>query len=238
MIDPAVSGTYQSHNGKMTGWIRHGGEVNGSLCSKGRKMKARQSGMPETGYWESFFNADCVLAKLDADDLDGDVVEFGCGYGTFTEAAARRTKGTVYALDIDPSMIEATRRRVASVRISNVVVKQWDFLAHGCGRPGGSASYVMLFNILHLEEPIALLREAYRALQAGGKLAGIHWNYDPTTPRGPSMDIRPRPEQCRAWAEEAGFQFARYEPLECCPYHYGLLVQRPAPSPQKRQYRR
>ena len=36
----------------------------------------------------------------------GNIVEFGCGYGHFTIAAARAVTGTVYALDIDPAMID------------------------------------------------------------------------------------------------------------------------------------
>lgn len=59
--------------------------------------KGRQSGMPEEGCWDSCFNADCVLSKLDFNDQRADVLEYGCGYGTFTEAAAQRTTGTLIA---------------------------------------------------------------------------------------------------------------------------------------------
>ncbi len=82
----------------------------------------------------------------------------------------------------------------------------------------------MLFNILHLEEPVALLREARRALRPGGRVAVIHWNYDASTPRGPSMDIRPRPEHMRRWLAEVGFQDIRFDSLECCPYHSGYVA--------------
>ena len=188
-------------------------------------MKGRQSGMPDEDLWNSFFDADGVLSMLDCQDLSGDVVEFGCGYGLFTEAVARRTSGRVYALDIDPDMVAATRRKVDAVGIHNVVTEQRDFLVGGCGRPDQSVSYAMLFNILHIEQPVALLREAYRVVRPGGKVGIIHWNHDASTPRGPSMDIRPRPQQCRSWADEAGFQAVRFESRECCPYHYGLVFQ-------------
>jgi SAM-dependent methyltransferase len=186
--------------------------------------------MPAEEYWNSFFDADCILDALDC-SRSGDIIEFGCGYGLFTIAAARRTSGNVCALDIDPAMIEATGRKVATAGLANVQVEQRDFLANGCGRPDASAGYAMLFNILHIENPVPLLREAYRVLSPGGQLGIIHWNYDPATPRGPSMDIRPRPEQCRAWAEQAGFEFVRFETLPCCPHHYGLLLRRPSASP-------
>jgi SAM-dependent methyltransferase len=190
--------------------------------------KGRESGMPEAAYWNSFFDAECVLAKLDCDRNCRDVLEFGCGYGLFTEAAARIVRGTVYALDIDPEMVEATRERLREADVTNVSVEERDFVADGSGCPDASVDYAMLFNILHIDEPVALLREAFRALTPGGTLGIMHWNYDPATPRGPSMAIRPRPEQCRDWAIAAGFEFVRFESLTCCEHHYGLVCRRPS----------
>jgi SAM-dependent methyltransferase len=84
----------------------------------------------------------------------------------------------------------------------------------------------MVFNLLHIDDPVALLREAFRVLMPEGKLGIIHWNVDPATPRGPSLEIRPTPDQCRAWAEEAGFRFVRHEP-GIARWHWGLVMQRP-----------
>jgi hypothetical protein len=90
--------------------------------------------------------------------------------------------------------------------------------------------YAMLFNILHAERPDVLLREARRALKPGGLLAITHWNYDPSTPRGPSMDVRPRPEQCRDWAIQAGFRLLDPGIIDLPPYHYGMALQQPEAS--------
>ncbi len=55
----------------------------------------------------------------------------------------------------------------------------------------------------------------------------IHWNYDPATPRGPDLSIRPRPEQCQAWCREAGFKLI--VPLVSLPpWHYGLVGRKPS----------
>lgn len=186
--------------------------------------KGRESGMPDEAYWQTFFDPGCVVGRLDCGG-PGDVVEFGCGYGLFTVPAARLVSGTVYALDIDPRMVAATR--TAAAGLPNVVVQECDFLAGGCGRPAGTAGYAMLFNILHIEEPVGLLREAYRALAPGGKAGVIHWKPDPAAPRGPSLAIRPQPEECRAWAERAGFRFVRGEDLCCCSWHWGMVLERP-----------
>ena len=69
--------------------------------------------------------------------------------------------------------------------------------------------------------------EARRILKPDGLLAVMHWNYDASTPRDPSMTIRPRPESCRAWAIDAGFDLAGPEQIDLPPYHYGIVF-RPA----------
>ncbi|MEX0886961.1 MAG: hypothetical protein WD009_11030 [Phycisphaeraceae bacterium] len=84
----------------------------------------------------------------------------------------------------------------------------------------------MLFNILHCEQPTSLLQEAWRILCDDGLVAIMHWNRDATTPRGPSMDIRPSPEQCRAWAEAVGFQLQGRPRIDLPPYHYGLVLRK------------
>lgn len=182
--------------------------------------------MPDEGQWDSFFDADCIVHRLDCAPGGRErIVEFGSGYGTFTLAAARRTRGVVHALEIEPELVARLARKAASEGLNNVRVQLRDFVAHGTGLPGASVDHAMAYNILHLEDPLALLREAHRVLVPGGTLSIIHWNVDPSTPRGPPLAIRPRPEQCRAWAAQAGFAFVRNEDLSaCCRHHWGMLV--------------
>jgi ubiquinone/menaquinone biosynthesis C-methylase UbiE len=185
-------------------------------------MKTRENGMPERDMWEKFFNPTEVLITLGLSNQTNDVAEFGCGYGTFTIPAANIIKGKVYALDIEPKMIHITDEEVKKQGLSNVQTILRDFMADGSGLPDESVDYAMLFNILHLENPTVLLSEAKRILKKGGKLGIIHWNYDPATPRGPSMDIRPKPEDCIKWAESIGFSGAVRYDLK--PYHYGIVL--------------
>lgn len=95
----------------------------------------------------------------------------------------------------------------------------------GFGVVDGSQDGCLLFNILHGEEPVHLLRESRRVLKAGGKLFLIHWRYDETTPRGP-MDIRPKPEHCLAWAQKVGFRITGDCFMDLQPYHWGMVVGR------------
>ena len=192
----------------------------------GRAMKTRESGMPDESAWNAFFDPPSILAKLGLDASRRCVVEFGCGYGTFTVAAARACGGTVLAMDIEEDMIAATARKAERLGISNVQLHLHDFVSQGTGISDGTADYAMLFNILHAEQPIALLREAWRILAPGGSVGIIHWNFDPATPRGPSMGIRPRPEQCREWTRQAGFELIQPH-VDLPPHHYGIAGRKP-----------
>jgi len=58
-------------------------------------MKLRDSGMPDEAFWETLFDVDLILDRLEIDKRLGDVLEMGCGYGTFTLPVARRISGLV-----------------------------------------------------------------------------------------------------------------------------------------------
>ncbi len=181
-------------------------------------MKTRESGMPDEQMWPSFFSPAQTLTKLGLSSECRDAVDFDCGYDTFTIPAARVVRGTVHALDIETEMVAATTCKVAEAGLNNVRVERRDFVADG------SVDFAMLFYILHCGQPEVLLREAWRVLSPGGRLGIMHWNGDPTTPRGPSMDIRLKPEQCRIWAEQVGVRLRVPEVIDLPPYHFGLVM--------------
>ena len=189
-------------------------------------MRGRDSGMPAEEFWNSFFDAECMIEKLfGKDGCQGSAVEFGCGYGTFTFPAAKHTTGTVYAFDIEPDLIARLRARAKRDTILNIAAETRDFVAQGTGLEPGSQSHAMIYNLLHIENPDGLLREAARVLCPRGRLSIIHWRSDIPTPRGPSLEIRPTPEQCKAWLEAAGFhEIQEIDLRECCRYHFGMVA--------------
>ena len=191
-------------------------------------MKIRESGMPAETQWAGFFDCEAVIGKLfGASDMRGNVIEFGCGYGSFTMPAARRTRGLVTALDIDPAMITAVREKARELELHNVRTELRDFVENGSGMGAGSQAHALIFNLLHLAQPVALLREAYRTLHDGGVLSVMHWRSDIPTPRGPPLEMRPTPEQCRNWMQEAGFLAVESVELsDACPFHFTLVGRR------------
>lgn len=190
-------------------------------------MKGRESGMPDEACWASFFEPTVAIDRLMGPLVEGNVIEFGCGYGSFTVPVAQRTAGCVTALDIEPEMVDCVRQKAVACSLSNIQAEVRDFVAHGTRVATASQAHAMIFNLLHLEQPVSLLREAYRTLQDGGVLSVIHWRSDIPTPRGPSLAIRPTPGQCRDWMAEAGFRAVESVDLQgCCPFHFGMLAKR------------
>ncbi len=188
-------------------------------------MKLRESGMPEEAYWETLFDVGLILDRLGIDARLRDVVELGCGYGTFTLPVARRIAGVVRTFDIEPEMVARTRQRAAEAKLANIVCERRDVLADGFGVADESQDACLLFNILHCQEPEILLSMAARAVHPLGWVLVVHWRYDPATPRGPGLQIRPRPDQIREWARQTCLLEADSPVLDLPPWHYGIRFQ-------------
>ena len=189
-------------------------------------MKLRESGMPEEAYWESLFDVPLILDRLEIDGRLGDVIELGCGYGTFTIPVAQRIAGRLETFDIDEAMVARTRQRVEAAGVLNTLCAVRDGLVDGFGSPSASKDACLLFNILHGEKPVQLLREAARVVHPGGGVLVIHWRCDITTPRGPNVGIRPPPEQILGWAASTGL-FEDHNPIVVLPpWHYGVRLKR------------
>ena len=171
--------------------------------------------MPEEVYWESLFDVPLILSKLGIERFQ-DVAELGCGCGTFSIPVAKAIRGTLYTFDIDPAMVARTLERGTELP---VVAQVRDVIEHGFGV---QANAVLLFNILHCEQPVQLLQHARNALCEGGKVLIIHWRHDIATPRGPTADIRPSPEQIATWAKEAALEAGKA--IDLPPWHYGMSL--------------
>lgn len=179
--------------------------------------------MPAEDLWASFFNIDLILSELQINSDVNDLVEVGCGYGTFTIPVAKKISGNLYAFDIEDEMLEIVKQKLIKENIHNVNLKQRDLLAQKTGLADNSIDYVLLFNILHYESPLEFINEAYRILKQNGKVGIIHWRSDIETPRGPDLSIRPKPEQILKWIDKSEFSIYK-EPVIIEPYHYGLVI--------------
>ena len=186
-------------------------------------MKVRDSGMPTEDIWADFFNVEMILSELHINSKINDLVEIGCGYGTFTIPSAKIIKGILYTFDIEKEMLDAVKLKLKNERIHNVNLEQRDVLTQRTGLADNSIDYVMLFNILHHDSPNDFFNEAYRILKPQGKVGILHWRSDISTPRGPGLSIRPKPDQILQWIDRLKFSVDK-EPGVIEPYHYGIII--------------
>ncbi len=140
---------------------------------------------------------------------EGSVVgELGAGSGWFTIRLAKRVgpNGKVYAEDIQRQMIEVIRRRVPRENISDKIVETILGAADDPKLPVGELDAVLIVEAYHeMEQSVALLRNAARALKKDGRLGIVEFTMAGGGP-GPPMDERVDPERVIREASEAGLR--------------------------------
>lgn len=191
-------------------------------------MKGRESGMPAVEQWNSYFNPEQLITLLLPDSIDGAIVEYGTGYGTFTLALSQKYANSIISMDIEPEQLAMARTRAREAGIENISFVLRDFLSQGSGVASGAAGHVLLYNILHVEGSEALLQDAFRVLKPGASLSVLHWRSDIPTPRGPSLSIRPLASTLMATARTVGFNpVQEVEVGAAAPFHYGFTGTKP-----------
>lgn len=190
-------------------------------------MKYRESGMPSEEVWDSFFNPIEILKQMGVGNSINTMIDLGCGYGTFLLPASELVDKQVIGIDIDEEMIEVCKKKVQDRNIKNIDLISGDIANEDTLKKlyayKSDINYITLFNILHCENPINLLRNTYEVLSEDGKIGVIHWKYE-ETPRGPSMEIRPKPQNIIEWASKVGFTLV--DNIDVPPYHFGLIFKK------------
>lgn len=149
------------------------------------------------------------------------VAEIGCGTGwfTFELEKATRPRGMVFALDMQPAMLQILRaRRDSWERILTLPCAENEFELDD-----GEVDLVFHANTLHeCDEPEKHLREVHRVLKPGGRLVVVEWNWaDEESQPGPPNTERLEPATTQKLVAGAGFEIK--ETYDVGPYHY--LVQ-------------
>lgn len=189
-------------------------------------MRIRDSGMPEEPQWEAYFDVELILDRMGIDATLDNVAELGCGYGTFTLPVASRIRGRIITYDTDESMLARTRMRAVEAGLRNIACVRRDVIDQGWGLGDDAMDAVLLFNILHAEHPIPLLRTAAEITKPGGHVLAIHWRHDIQTPRGPSMNIRPSADDIANWGEATEILEVAQREIALPPWHAGVRMRR------------
>ena len=147
-------------------------------------------------------------AGVDAGQI---VVDLGAGPGFFTLPAARLvgSGGRVYAVDVQPGMLEVCQRRAAEAGITWIETVRSE--ESRVPLPDATADRVVIAFVLHeADDPAALLREAVRLLRPDGEVAVVESPKIEGTP-GPPMEHRIGEDELAALAARVGLSASPVE---------------------------
>ncbi len=102
------------------------------------------------------------------------VLDYGCGPGTFTLAAAGIVGegGKVYALDVRPHALERIREKASGEKIENIETILLDTSGFATGLDDEIIDVVLLYDVFHdIRDKQGLLKELYRVLRPDGILS-------------------------------------------------------------------
>lgn len=156
------------------------------------------------------------------------VADIGIGSGWFTVRLARRVgpNGRVYGEDVQPQMIDATRRRVEREGLRNVTLVLGRFDDPLLPAPVDAALLVGVYSQAKNfgTDMQVFLQNIRRGLKPGGRLGIVDFRPGVTGP-GPDEGRLP-PDPVIAEARRAGLRLLRHETF--LRYQYLLVFERPA----------
>jgi ubiquinone/menaquinone biosynthesis C-methylase UbiE len=134
---------------------------------------------------------------------DASVADIGAGTGYFSVRLARAVpRGTVYAVDVEPSMLEYIQKRAAGEHLPNVKTVRASSTSANLSSPVDVIMVVDTYH--HLPDRPRYFRELTRSLTAGGRVAIIDFRKD--SPEGPPPEFRFEADQIVAEMKQAGYQ--------------------------------
>lgn len=109
--------------------------------------------------------------NINADDT---VVDLGCGNGYFTIPIAKKQPYALYAVDIEPKMLELLQERAQLENFQSIEYVRTSL--EDTGLAANSAAKVLLSLVLHEVENLdQVIKEAQRLLKPAGQMLIIEW---------------------------------------------------------------
>jgi cyclopropane fatty-acyl-phospholipid synthase-like methyltransferase len=137
------------------------------------------------------------------------VADIGAGTGYFSVRLAKAIPGgTVYAVDVEPSMLDHIRKRAHGDGLENVVTVQASGSSPNLPRPVDVVLVVDTYH--HLPSRPAYFRELQKSLVPGGRVAIVDFRKD--SPEGPPPEFRFEADQIVGEMKQAGYRLeAKYD---------------------------
>jgi SAM-dependent methyltransferase len=161
-----------------------------------------------------------VLDALQLPD-QGSIADLGAATGYFAVRIARaRPQATVFAVDIEPSMIQYLTDRRAKEHLPNLIPVL--ATAEDPRLPRTVDLLLIVDTYHHIADRISYFRRVKSTLTAGARIAVI--DFTPESDIGPKPELRLTSDQVRTELEEAGFR--QTAELRFLPKQYFLIFER------------
>jgi len=107
-----------------------------------------------------------IIQRLSEEQDLGDVIEFGCGAGYFTQAIAKNARHVI-ATDLSDEMLEMAKIKLKELQNASIQKTNCEDTSF----PSGRFDTVFMANLIHvLINPIKVLQESHQILRNGGLL--------------------------------------------------------------------
>ena len=157
---------------------------------------------------------------------DGDVVaDLGCGTGWFARRMARvvAPRGTVYAVDIQPEMLDLLRGYAAAEGVKGIVPVLGT--ETDPKMPAGGLDWILMVDVYHeFQKPEPMLAAIKRSLKPTGKVALVEYRLEGTSASHIRSEHRMSLEQVLAEWQPAGFRLVTQ--LEFLPTQHFFILER------------
>lgn len=129
------------------------------------------------------------------------VADIGAGTGYFSMRLARVPGVTVFAVDIEPKMIDYLKQRAQKERLTNITGVVAGAASANLPRPLDLILIVDTYH--HLPDRTAYFRELRKSLKPGARIAIVDFRKD--APDGPPAHFRFTPQQIEDEMKQAGY---------------------------------
>lgn len=173
------------------------------MSGHGHRFNPEKAGKLLNSERKQLISPDTVmdLLGLGRDDI---VADLGAGNGYFTVPIAAHTDKTVYAVDIEPKMLELLREHAAIDHVNNI--KYIESNLENIPIPDQEVEKILIAFVIHeVPDRIKVYQELGRIKKQGGKIVIVDWQAVELK-MGPPLHEKIPSSELKKELEENGFE--------------------------------
>jgi ubiquinone/menaquinone biosynthesis C-methylase UbiE len=149
------------------------GKLKEVICMAGHRFQPEKAGKLISEERKKLLPPEEILKPLNVEKNDM-VVDLGAGNGYFTLPLAKQTNNKVYAVDIEPQMLDMLKERAEKEQLHNIEYTESNL--EDIQLPNEIADKAFIAFVMHeILQLSKALEEIKRILKPGGKLLVLEW---------------------------------------------------------------